>query len=82
MNSLFDLLLEMNLILNVRLVRVRFKIYFLSRLKEIKRDRKLNYYIQKKNISFYIKILHQIHNFYKKIYDKVKLLITLNKISF
>lgn len=75
-------MLEMNLILNVRLVRVRFKIYFLSRLKEIKRDRKLNYYIQKKNISFYIKILHQIHNFYKKIYDKVKLLIALNKISF
>lgn len=75
-------MLEMNLILNVRLVRVRFKIYFLSRLKEIKRDRKLNYYIQKKNISFYIKILHQIRNFYKKIYDKVKLLITLNKISF
>lgn len=75
-------MLEMNLILNVRLVRVRFKIYFLSRLKEIKRNRKLNYYIQKKNISIYIKILHQIRNFYKKIYDKVKLLITLNKISF
>lgn len=45
-------MLEMNLILNVRLVRVKFKIYFLSRLKEIKRDRKLNYYIQKKIYHF------------------------------
>lgn len=38
-------MLKVNLILNVRFVRVKFKVYFLSRSKEIKYDRKLNYYI-------------------------------------